>query len=189
MARKNALILDCETTGLSFKDELIELCIVAFEFDSDTGGLIKVNDKYWSFRDTDVAIESQAAKLHRISKSDIAGVALDQNALDRLCASAEMVFAHNAKFDYLYLTAVYPSIRKLPWYCTLRNIDWREKGFRSCALNNLLHDHNISINVTHRAESDVLALLKLVTERNTANYTYLLEAFRTGPLIKARRFR
>jgi len=47
-----AICIDTETTGLDHTvDQVIEVGLVAFEYDPDTGGIIRVSDRYAGFED------------------------------------------------------------------------------------------------------------------------------------------
>ena len=76
----------------------------------------------------------------------------------------EFLIAHNASFDYGFVRRLLPAFASKPWLCSMKGIKWREKGFTSVSLQNLLAVHKIQVNRAHRAGSDVMAALTLLTQ-------------------------
>lgn len=167
-------ILDTETTGRFEDDELIELAIVLFSFDRQTGQLIEVLGDYHGLRYPDVSIRKGATAVHGLRKQDLRGQAIDGPRAQGLLSRADVILAHNAKFDRRYVTKLFPLAAQKPWYCTMNGIPWRRLGFRSKGLQNLLEAHNLEPGQAHRALDDTRALLELITrENNKTGETYL----------------
>lgn len=170
-----AAFIDVETTGLSNRDEIIELAVALIEFDPDTGEVTQILDSYSGLREPSVSIEKGAANIHGISRSELKGKRIDLRRVSNLLLQANFFVAHNAPFDRRFLKKLIPEVESATWLCTMNGIDWKSKGFESKSLKNLITDHNIAQEQIHRAEQDVVASIDLVSKKNKEGKTYLHE--------------
>jgi DNA polymerase-3 subunit epsilon len=96
---KIAVIVDTETTGLDHtRNEVIELGMVAFTYDED-GRIGDVIGTFNALREPSVPISSEITRLTGITPEMVAGQVLDLEAVERFIAPAELIIAHNARFD------------------------------------------------------------------------------------------
>lgn len=169
-------LIDVETTGLDpVRDEVIELSLLLFGFERRTGEVKGIIDHYTGLREPDCSISRSAFLVHRISRSSLKGTQLDSGRVNELLEQSEFLIAHNAGFDYRFVTRLFPSAAAKPWYCSMNGIGWREKGYPSRGLQKLLMVHRIPVNRAHRAGADVEACLKLLAVMNEQGVSYLLE--------------
>jgi len=168
--------LDVETTGLNpHCDEIIELSMYLFEFRWDNGEIIRIIERYVGLREPTVPISPGAQRVNRISLNELKGKYLDITLIENLIDKAEFLVAHNASFDKGFLGRLIQQSATKTWLCSLRNIDWKGKGFKSCALQNLLEVHGINTIRSHRAEDDVRATIELLSKKTENGKTYFYE--------------
>ena len=169
-------IVDVETTGLSpAQDEIIELCIVLFSFDYESGQLIRIEEEYVGMREPDCGIHPAAARINGITIADVYGQDLDYERVAAIIERADFLIAHNASFDRNFMVQLFPSVQDKVWYCSMAGINWKGKGYPNRRLQDLLYHHRIVPKRTHRASDDVYATLELLSHRQNCGTTYLYE--------------
>jgi DNA polymerase III subunit epsilon len=157
-----ALILDTETTGLSHRDEVIEIGLLLLQYDPRTGQLGQEIDNYHGLREPSVPIHWAAARVHGLSLRQLRGKRLDGDKVMHLIEVATVVVAHNATFDRRFVARHFPAADSASWKCSCRGINWRGHGFASASLPFLLRAHQISSGGAHRALADATALAGLL---------------------------
>ena len=160
---KIGLCIDTETTGLNdTEDKIIELGIVAFEFNPMTAKIIRITERYNGFEDPGSPLSQEIKEITGITDEMVTGQAFDDDRVRSLADKATMVIAHNAAFDRKFVEARYPTFTKLPWACTVSQIDWNLERISSRSLEYLLYKcGGYSINA-HRALDDAEGLLGLI---------------------------
>jgi DNA polymerase III subunit epsilon len=160
------LCLDTETTGLDHcADKVIELGIVAFEYDPCSGQIIRITERYSGFEDPGVPISKEVQEITGITDEMVRGEAFDDQQVNLLAEKASLVIAHNAAFDRKFVEGRFPSFAKVPWACTVSQIDWGAERISSRTLEYLLFKTgSVTINA-HRALDDAEGLLGLLLER------------------------
>ncbi len=167
-------IVDVETTGVSHRDEVIEVGLVLFAYHRSTGKLLAQVDEYAGLREPTVPISPWAYRVHRISDEAVRGQRLDFDRIESILTRAEFIIAHNASFDRRFVSPLSDTAREKPWLCSMSGIDWAGKGYRSRGLQPLLAAHRIATETAHRALSDVYAVLHLLAHPQPER-TYLSE--------------
>lgn len=168
--------VDVETTGLNPSyDEIIELSICLFEFNRENGQITKIVDKYVGLREPGVAISQSAQRVNNISYKDVKGKSLDIDRVEALIDKAEFLVAHNASFDKGFMNRMFSNCISKKWFCSIKHIDWKSKGFRARSLAKLLAEHGIIQERAHRAEDDVLAAIELISWEKEDGTTYFYE--------------
>jgi DNA polymerase-3 subunit epsilon len=163
-----ALIIDVETTGLTNNDEIIELAAILFEYDDQTKKVGKILDTYSGLREPRCPISPQAQKINRITDEMVIGQKLDDQRIQFMLASSDLVIAHNAKFDRSFLARLYPEFSAKTWRCSMTDIDWAHKGHAFQSLEKLAKDHEIKIGrgKAHRALGDCETVYNLLAVEN-----------------------
>lgn len=169
------LLVDCETTGGSTtRNALVEAAFLSFvcEFHGDRQvEILGALDAYSGLNDPGEAdINPFAMRINRLTLKELAGQALDRKRIQKIISRADHVVAHNVDFDRAFLTKAFPSLAELPWYCTFRNVPWKENGHDSCKLRLLCKSYGIRP-PTHRAMEDVRATFELLSAPFSSTHT------------------
>ena len=161
---KIGLCLDTETTGLNYTtDKIIELGIVAFEYDPVTGQIIRITDRFNGFEDPGRSIPKEITEITGITDDMVAGQSFDDNQVKALVDKASLVICHNSAFDRKFVEARYPVFANKPWACTLSQLDWRkEQRISSRTLEYLLFKCGGYFINAHRALDDAEGVLGLL---------------------------
>ena len=126
-----ALVVDVETTGLDHRrDEVIELGIVAFVHDVE-GQIGPVVGMLSMLQEPTVEISAEITRLTGITAEMVAGQAIDMAAVRALLEPAEIVIAHNAKFDRAFCERLDDGFRHKAWGCSVAEVPWRDIGFEA----------------------------------------------------------
>lgn len=181
--KSTALIVDVETTGLNpEKDEIVEIGIGKFEYNKFTKLSSKLQDTYTSLRQPQVSLSPETTRVHGLKITDLIGKSFDDVKIRALFTQAHFLIAHNASFDRNFISKMYPEVENAMWYCSMNGINWKQYGFSSKGLQNLLSAHNISSKVSHRGLEDVISVYNLLNQKKEAGQdTYLSELLSNFP--------
>ena len=91
----------------------------------------------------------------------VSGHQIDEEGVNEIVASADLVIAHNAYFDRHFLERIYPVFASKPWACSMSEIDWAAEGFEGTKLAYLAAESGFFYD-RHRAENDCYAVLELL---------------------------
>lgn len=159
---ERAIALDVETTGTDFANEdLIELGLVAFDYDPATGRIVRIAGVYDSLEDPGRPIPPETTAIHGITDSMVAGHCLDEEAVRRFIDGAKWIVAHNASFDRPFVERRLPMFEALPWVCSLNEVPWAEEGFSGRKLEYLANRFGFFYE-GHRSEIDCRALIEVL---------------------------
>ncbi len=168
--------IDVETTGLdACRDEIIELSIVLFAYNRKTGQITGIVDEYTGLREPSVPISKAASRVNGLTLRKVRGRRLDMEKIQSILARAEFLVAHNAAFDKGFVCQLFAEAAQKPWLCSMRGVNWRQKGYASRSLQNLLQAHAIQVERAHRAENDVKAALVLLSCSGPDGRSYFSE--------------
>lgn len=160
------LCIDTETTGLDYsRDKIIELGIVAFEYDPASGEISSLNGCYSGFEDPGFPLAAEITEITGITDDMVAGQVFDDGQVLALTERASLVIAHNADFDRKFVEARYPVFSRLPWACTVSQVDWQAERISSRTLEFLLYKCGGFFIDAHRALDDAEGLLGLLLAR------------------------
>jgi DNA polymerase-3 subunit epsilon len=139
------LIIDTETTGPDpKKDQIIQLGMVPITFDAESGEVLTIGAKTVMLEEPRVLISPEAIEVHGITADMVAGQYFDNDAVFAAVAEADVLLAHNAKFDRPLFDRRFPgylTVSPRPWGCTYADIPWRKARYSSAALGALLIEH------------------------------------------------
>jgi DNA polymerase III subunit epsilon len=186
---KLGLVVDVETTGLGpDSDEIIELAVKLFSFHEESGEIIDILDEDSYLREplstTAQRNYDRAYRIHGISYDLVRGKTFFDDKIMDYFNRTDAIFAHNASFDRSFLFRMYPEVNEMKWYCTMKNVQWKNHGFPNSKLLTLLQAHNISKFQTHRAMDDITYLTELLKQQNPNGDYYLKEVLDFGPMRK-----
>lgn len=167
---KTGVVWDVETTGLDPETcDIIEVGAVKFEWEEEETAIglqiraPRMVAVYGGLRDPGKPIPPEITEITGITDADVRGKTLSQNVLRSFAESAHINIAHNASFDKAFLTKtpVFSGI-ETRWACTIKHIDWAEKGFKNTSLPYLGCDHGFLNPFSHRAVFDCAATFRLM---------------------------
>ncbi|WP_370201914.1 3'-5' exonuclease [Bradyrhizobium elkanii] len=171
------VIVDAETTGLDQKrDEVIEIGAVAFTYD-DAGRIGDVVGTYSGLQQPSAPIPSAITKLTGITNEMVEGKAIDIAALNELVEPADLVIAHNARFDRPFCERLSTSFVPKPWACSVAEINWSDRGLEGSKLGYLVNQAGL-FHDGHRAIDDCYALLEVLARsaREASPFAELLRS-------------
>ena len=156
------VVLDTETTGLSSQDDqVIELGMIAFEFDPVLGTVHSVREVFDELEDPGRPIPPETTQVHHITDDMVRGKRIDDAVVEKFISNASVIIAHNASFDRPFVEKRWPVFKDKQWVCSIKDIDWKGEGVGSAKLEYLLQTQGIFYEA-HRAETDCWALLELL---------------------------
>ncbi len=166
--------IDVETTGLNpFAHKIIELAVQRFRFD-EAGRIVQIGlPRVWR-EDPGEQLDPLITKLTGLSDADLKGQSIDEAEACEILSSADLIVAHNARFDRPFVEDRLPSIAGKAWACSMAEPDWLDLGFDGRALGHLLAQCGWFYD-GHRAENDVLALIHLLSHQLPNGSTVLSE--------------
>lgn len=203
---RRGLVVDVEATGLdTATDAIIELGLVAFEFDAD-GGIYGVEPARNWFEDPGRPIPPDCVTLTGITDEMVRGQRIDDEAVQAELSRAHLVIAHNAGYDRRMLERRFPAFAGKHWACSQEEVPWQRFDCRGKKLDYILYRTCGEFHTGHRAGDDCLATLHvLATPRDgdTSPMALLLDSARrptwrlwalgtpieTKDLLKARGYR
>jgi DNA polymerase-3 subunit epsilon len=156
------VILDTETTGKDpTLDRIIELGLVGFSFDRETGDVLEVTDTYNALEDPGMPIDPNASRVNGISDDMVKGKQIDDAAVDAFVADAEIIIAHNAGFDRSFCEPRFPIFKQRAWGCSRSQVDWEEEKIGGQKMDYIAFKFGFFYEA-HRAEADCRALLEIL---------------------------
>lgn len=204
---RTALFVDVETTGKHWiADRIIEFAGVPFTFGMRSGRIVAVGTPFVSLEDPGRPIPPEIVTLTRITDAMVAGHRIDDAAVQVLVDGAQLVIAHNAKFDRPFLENRLPCFGEKHWACSINDVPWESHGLGSVKLGWLLMEHAGLYFRAHRAEDDCLAAIHVLatpfaddgslpmrhllesSRRQTVMIRAVNSPFETKELLKARSY-
>jgi DNA polymerase-3 subunit epsilon len=156
---RRAVFVDTETTGLDLdRDEVIELALLPFDYDRDSGEIVRVDEAaaFNALRQPSFPIPEESTRVHGITNADVAGRSIADADVQRALEGAHIVIAHNAAFDRPMVEKHWPLFAEKHWACSLAEIAWKEEGLTTGKLDYLLLRQGWFYEA-HRALGDALA--------------------------------
>lgn len=164
MQLAKGVIVDTETTGLNLDtDKIMEIGLVVFEYDPETGQAYRVLESYGALEDPGVPISAEITEITGITNEMVAGKRIDDSRVAQLISGASIIIAHNAKFDRPFLEQRFPVFEELPWGCSFAQVDWDGEGLGARKLDYIAFQFGFFFDA-HRTETDCQALLEILQQ-------------------------
>lgn len=101
-------VLDCETTGITQKDEIITLALIYGEVDAK--GHFLSTTEWYGERCPNVEMSRGAYRIHGRTIESLQGKSLDVDDLRNIISGIEVLIAHNSRFDARMLAQLLPEV-------------------------------------------------------------------------------
>lgn len=158
------VIVDTETTGLNQDaDKIMEIGLVTFEYDPETGQAYRVLESFGALEDPGTPITPEITEITGITNEMVVGRRIDDARVAELVSGASIVIAHNSKFDRPFLEQRFPVFEELPWGCSFAQVDWDAEGLGARKLDYIAFQFGFFFDA-HRAETDCQALLTILQQ-------------------------
>jgi DNA polymerase-3 subunit epsilon len=159
---QRAVFVDVETTGLDpAADAVIELAMCAFDY-SQSGRIVGVGEFFSAYRDPGRPIPQAVTALTGITDAMVMGATIEESAVAAFIESADLVIAHNARFDRPFCEGLSDIFAALPWACSWREVPWADEGFDGARLSHLAVGHGLFFD-GHRALHDCRAGIEILS--------------------------
>ena len=160
----------------STEDEIIEMAMILFRYSILSSRIVAVEQEYSGLREPTVAISPAASRVNHLSSADVRGKNIDTQAIRMLVEKTDIIISHNASFDGRFAANLLPFMTngEKPWYCSMRGIDWEERGCKSRKLDYLLDKYQIQRDRPHRALDDARGVFSLLSKSDDISGDSLL---------------
>ena len=180
--RMRICFLDLETTGLDKKeDKIIEIAIKCTEITKESGQDVAVIDSYESLQDPGGPIPESATQINGITDEMVMGKSIDWDYVENIFHNSQLIVAHNARFDRSFMDLVLPLSKKKIWACSINDINWDKRNFKNQKQELLCIWHGFYYD-SHRAMSDVDALIHLLTHTSYINNKPIVELIQNAKI-------
>jgi DNA polymerase-3 subunit epsilon len=157
-------IVDVETTGLdSETDVIIELAIMLC-FVDDQGEVIGHFGPFSWLQDPERELDPKISLITGLGAQHLEGQKINDGVAFGMLDRADLILAHNAKFDAAFIERRYPDLEGRAWACSCSEVDWLKLGVEGRSQASLLA-HAGWFSDAHRAAADVWALFWLSQHR------------------------
>lgn len=159
------IVLDTETTSKEAAEaRIIELGMVKFLFDQDTGVVYRVLARFNKLKDPGIPIPPEATEVNNITDDMVRGQSITDEEVTDFVQEVDLVIAHNANFDRKVAEREFPIFEGKAWACTLKQVPWQAEGIAGAKLE-YIASHFGFFYEAHRAEVDCLATLECMSKR------------------------
>ncbi|MYB30123.1 MAG: DNA polymerase III subunit epsilon [Cenarchaeum sp. SB0663_bin_5] len=148
------VVVDCETTGLSYNDKVIEMGMVRCRYNK-SGQLTSVDDALSMLQDPGIPIPLDVTSMTGITDAMVRGKHIDKNLVQSMLHDDPFVVAHNAAFDRPLFERILSNDCR--WACTMVGIPWKDLGHDSVGLGTILEREGWFFDA-HRSLPDCLAM-------------------------------
>lgn len=180
------LYVDCETTGLSFKnDEIIEIGMIQFKY-RESGEITDITGTYSSLSDPKKPISKEITDITGIKPEEVKGKKINLTKVEKILENADLVIAHNAHFDRPFFERLSSSFEDKNWACSINDIPWRTSGMSMGKLDYLAFKFEFFFD-GHRAVNDCFAGIEILKQKlpksEQSCFKFLLESSRRKTFI------
>jgi DNA polymerase III subunit epsilon len=143
---RRGVFVDTETTGLDpDTDEVIELALLPFEYERDTGAIVSVDQDAAlnAFRQPSFPIPPESAKIHGLTDEMVARQIFDPEHIRVLIEPAHIVIGITQPSTGRWWKSTGLSSKRSS-ACSFAEIDWKSEGIGSGKLDYLLWSRLVS---------------------------------------------
>ena len=120
----------------------------------------------------------------RVIMFDLSGQAIvSSNNVEEILKDVDVIISHNASFDKPFIDSNLELSKNKLWACSMKDIDWMEKGFVSSKQEMLCLWHGFYFDA-HRAMNDVDALIHLITHPFYENNKPIIELYNNSKIVQ-----
>ena len=117
-------VVDSETTSLDpGTAEVIGLGVLCARVDRARGQMLSMVGSAFGWQEPK-SYPPAAEAATGLSASRLTGCQLDRPKIEALLSQADLVVAHHAAFERLFLEPLFPQLAEFRWACALYDIDW-----------------------------------------------------------------
>jgi len=182
-----AIFLDIETTGFDpLNDKIIDLGYIVFQFDKESRNITEIKKRFSQLEDPKRSLSEEIQRLTGYDDDALKGKEINWEEVAADFGEASVIIAHNALFDRAFLDSSLPISADKIWACSYSQIEWKQKGHPSNALECLAMNHGFFYDA-HTALPDASACLNLISiiDPDTQN-SYLSELLSNAAIKKKR---
>ena len=156
-------VLDLETTGLDVRvHQVIQIGIRLFSYDRQNFKNIKIGNQLSFYQQPSQPLPKKIELITGITQEKIKGKKIPWQEVCDFLSICEIVITHNALFDRSFLEKESTTkITDLNWACSINQIDWYNKGYKSINLESLCLSSGF-FGEFHDAANDADLLLNLI---------------------------
>jgi DNA polymerase III subunit epsilon len=178
---KIAVAIDVETTGTDKnKDDVIEIGVRVFYFSPVSGKILGLGESFSSLNEPQKNIDSLITKITGISNSEVKNQHADWGKVSSILNSANLIVAHNARFDRNFIDKYCKYSTKPVWACSMSQVEWAQHNLPTTNLVLLSAYHGYFTNA-HRALVDAEMVIKVLS----LNPKYLLELYENAHVMRS----
>ncbi|WP_196140344.1 hypothetical protein [Aliikangiella sp. G2MR2-5] len=169
-------------TGRSDDDEIAQIALVLFEFNSESSEASRVLDTYVANRTTRKSIPTKTAMQFALVDKSTKRSVLDSAKILSLFELADFVVSHNdAEIERKLISLHFPQVADKPWYSSQKDIPWGALGYENKSLSTLARAHGEKAARTCLERAS--AICKLVQKfEPSAERTYLERLYHMTPM-------
>lgn len=164
------MFLDVETTTLDPKTgEIIQLAILPVLVSKDEKMISCIKNPIVQLNEPQEPITAEIEEITGITNDAVKNKKINWDKISSLLQKADLIIAHNAKFDYLWIKSTFQknkiNLPEIPWACSMSMINWSNfcRASKSlevlCAWSGFFYE-------SHNAKFDVIALCYLLKKNN-----------------------
>lgn len=157
-------IVDVETTGLSVENDVIIELAIMLCFVEDEGWVTGHFGPFSWLQDPGRELDPKISLITGLGAQHLKGQKINDTFAHGLLDRADLIVAHNSRFDSKFIERRYPDLAGKAWACSCSEIDWLKLGFDGRSQSALLA-HAGWFSDAHRAAADVWALFWLLRHR------------------------
>ena len=94
----------------------------------------------------------------------VRGCNINLEEVARYVENADLVIAHNAKFDRAFVETMFPTLPQKPWACLMNGVNWKVEGIESSKLEYIAYKCGFFYE-GHRAGIDCLVGIHVLTQK------------------------